>query len=651
MKNSEPRQHLLIKINAFFEKHEKFFLWLSLLFGAIISFLMFDCKVSLSGDDCDYIVNAQQFIDHFTYPGGRGALYPIVIAPFLIGGLKLILIKSLSAVFILLSMWLMYKTFRGRIPSIVLMPTLLIVNICPYIFFYASYTYSEPFFMLTQSLFIYLFATYFIHNEQPLTPVLKRDWKKFIYLGLCFLAMGLTRTIGFAVMGAVILYFSFQKQWKNLLYSFVSAGLLLVVFNVLKGIIWPNSGAAYDINNYLAKNFYSIEQGMEDFSGYVDRVIVNSQVYLSGFFYRFMGLRPPVEVPTIDLHILSIFTYLLFLVCIVIVFKKNKLLLFTGVYVGVMNFASFVLLQTLWAQDRLIMIYYPLMLLFILGSLYYLFKDNFSKLAWVYPVILVVLFIGTSTHLKSKVEKNIPVLQQNLLGNDLYGLTPDWENFINMSRWVDKNINKEAIVVSRKPSISYIYTGRDFWGIYSVPFVNVHEIAEKSRIEKNDYQYLVIDGSNDQQQQLLANFAPYLQYVFITKTGGSFFINDQNISSAVAYRMDKSLFNEQITDFLDAYNINYTLAYDAFIQQYIDDKNILFQIIDPDVLLKNVKESHLKYFILAKIRIYTTENTGRYINTIHQYIYFINMKYPNQFSIVHSIGKDETCDLAEFIGQ
>ena len=647
------QKNVFKRIDSFFEKHEKVFLLISLSLGVIISILLFDCKVSLSGDDCDYILNAQHFIKHFTYPGGRGALYPIVLSPFLIGGLHLILLKSLSAVFIILSMWLLYKSFHGKVPPAVLMPTLLISNICPYIFFYACHTYSEPFFMLTQALFIYFFSKYFLHGEQPSSmssTQIKKDWKKFLYIGLCFLAMGLTRTIGFAVMGVVIVYFCFQKQWKNLFYSCVSAVIILVVFNILKGIIWPEAGASYDINNYLAKNFYNPEQGMEDFSGFINRIIVNSHIYLAGFFYRFLGLRSITEVPTGDMPQLTVFTYLLFIVCFIIVFKKNKLLVFTGLYAGIMNFASFILLQTIWGQDRLIMIYYPLMLLYLMGSLYYFLKENkFRKLAWIYPLIIIGLVVGTSSHLKTKVTQNVPVLQQNLLGNDLYGLTPDWENFIKMSRWANENLDKEAVIASRKPSISYVYTGREFFGIFNVPFVNIMEIAEKYKAEKEDYLFLSIEYQQD--QPLIAGLAPYLQYIFTSKQGGVYNMNDHSITAVFVYKINKNLMAREIIEFLDVNNYNYTFDYDTFLKQYIEDKNLNYQIIDPDMLLEVIKENHIRYLILGKIRLYTPQNTGRFINTIHQYVSFIQFKYPNQFDMIHSIGKDESCELAEFIGE
>lgn len=645
---SDKNKTLLDRLDSFFERREKLFLWISLALGALMSFLMFDCKVSLSGDDCDYIINAENFIKHFTYPGGRGALYPIVISPFMLGGLNLLLLKSLSAIFILLSMWLMYKSFCGKIPASVLMPTLLITNICPYIYFYASYTYSEPFFMLTQSLFIYLFSKFFWNKEQPTISNIKTDWKKFLYIGLCFLSMGLTRTIGYAVLGAVILYFCFEKQWKNLLYSVSASVLVFALFSILKKIVWPDSGAAYNINNYLAKNFYGIEQGMEDLPGFIDRLVTNSHIYLSGFFYQFMGLRACTNIPLEDIPLLSVITYIVFAICIIAIYKKNRPLFFTGLYVGTMNFASFVLLQKVWAQDRLIMIYYPLMLLFVLGGVYYLLRNKrFATLSGIYPALLILLLLTTSFHAQKRVAQNIPVLQQNFLGDELYGLTPDWENFIKMSRWADENLDKDAVIVSRKPSISYIYTGRQFRGIFNVLYVNIHDIEKQYQEEKNDYTFIVTEITDN--HSLLNDWDPYMQYIYITKQGGSFTINNKNIASAFVFRMEKDANTEELLQLLDAHKFNYTLDYESFFKQYIDDNGIKYQLIDPDMLLQSLTDMRVDYMLLPKIRLYTAQNTGYYMNTIHQYISFIQFKYPNRFRWVHTIGKTETCELAKFI--
>jgi hypothetical protein len=643
---TKEKNNLLSRMESYFDRNEKTFLWISLSLGVIMSILMFDCKVSLSGDDCDYIINAQQFIRHFTYPGGRGALYPVVISPFMIGGLNLILLKALSAVFTVLSMWLMYKAFRGKIPAVILMPALLIANLCPYIFFYASYTYSEPFFMLTQSLFFYLFSKYFRNDGQPLK--LKTDWYKFLYIGLCFLAMGLTRTIGFAVMGAVIVYFCFTKQWKNLIYSLSAAVVVYIVFNLIKSAVWPDVGSPYGIGSYLAKNYYNPEQGMEDIPGFIKRIIDNSHIFLSGYLYQFMGFHSPAYTVAKTYPLLTVFTYCLFAFFLSVVYKHNKILFFSGIYTGVMYFASFFLLHTFWAQDRMIIIYYPLTLMFLLSGLYYFVKHlKKINLKWLYPAFLLALLTGTAIHAKDKTGQNIPVLQQNLLGNDLYGLTPDWENFIEMSRWANRNLDKDAVIVSRKPSISYVYTGRNFMGIFNVPFETTEGIMQKYNSEKTNTVFIAIDLAKG----MLANLESALQYVIFTQNEGKFTIDSKEIKSAGIYAFDKETLTKEFTDWLTSLDIHYTTDIEAFIKQYREADGRNYNIICPETLYNILKNNNARYLLLPKIRLYTPQNTGRYVNTIHQYATFINMKYPNSFNLIHTIGKEETCELVEFIPQ
>jgi hypothetical protein len=545
-------------------------------------------------------------------------------------------------------MWLMYKSFQGKIPAAILMPTLFIVNICPHIFFYASQTYSEPFFMLTQSFFIYLFSKYFWNGSSSGSLQIKTDWKKLLFLGCGFLCMGLTRTIGFAVIGAVILYFCFEKQWKNLLYSLVSSGLVFILFSIVKKIVWPESGASYDINNYLAKNFYNVEQGMEDLPGFIDRLVVNSHIYLSNFLYQFMGFRSISNVIKDETTLLTLLAYFLFFSCIFVVFKKNKPLLFTGIYAGVMNFASFILLQTIWAQNRLIMIYYPLILLLFLGGLYYFLKNKaLKKMTWLYPLFLVSLLFGTSLHLKTSVALNVPILQQNLSGNDLYGLTPDWENFIKMSRWANDNLEKDAVIVSRKPSISYVYTGREFHGIYTVPTETIQDVVKKIRDDKDDYVFLVVEFTN----QFILELAPYTEYVFTNKKDANFVLNGQKFQYALIYKIKKSEYRDDFITLLEENKIAYTLDYSSFLTQFVNDNQVRFEIISPERLMSVIRDNRVNYLILAKIRLYTPENTGLYVNTIHHYIYFSQFKYPDAFRIIHVIGKEESCEIAQFIGK
>ncbi|MDR0420933.1 MAG: glycosyltransferase family 39 protein [Prevotellaceae bacterium] len=621
-------------INGFFERNQKAFIWIILAAGALMSFLMFDTKASLSGDDSDYVLNADRFCHEFIFPGFRGPLYPIILSPFvLIFGVNLILLKSLSAVFILLSIWFLYKSFCNKIKAVILIPTLLLVSICSHIFFYASYTYSEPFFMFVQALFIYFFSKYFLSNEDTKYSI-KHDWRKYLILGSLILAMGLTRSIGFGVLGAVVVYFMIKLRWKDMLFTLSASGIMVFAFQIFKKIVWSQAGSAYDIKFYLAKNYYNINQGMEDILGFINRLIQNSNIYISKFLYMFMGLRP--ENTETIVPILTVFIYILFVICLISVFKKNKSLLFLGLYAGIMNFASFVILQSNWQQDRLIMIYYPLILLFILGGVYYLFTSKKLRLfRFLYPLIIIIMIIGNLSHSSTKIKANFPILQRNLSIDRFAGLTPDWRNFILMSQWIAKNIDKDTKVISRKASISYIYTGRKFDIIASVPSEPVDSLPDAAPDGKTA---LIIDMSEKQ----VSAMAPDLNYVIT----GAVKIEDKDCNLTGLYFVDNAEL-EKITVQIESAGIKYMKDANRFKQQCteLSDK---VSIYNPDRLLQNLESKNIKYLMLASIRLNPQANTGRIINTIHNYISFINIKYPNRFFTVHKIGTSEPCELVEY---
>ena len=283
-------------INNILNKNEKVFVYLSLFLATMSCLLLFDVKVSLSGDDCDYIIAAEEFWKNFTYPGHHGPLYPIILSPFVgIFGTKLILLKFISTIFTVASIWLFYKCFQNIVPNIILLPVLLLVSINPYIMFFASYTYSEPLFLFMQALFFYLFSKYFWKSSEEYS--LKRDWKKYLAITLIIMGMGLTRTIGFSAIGVIILYFLIERRWKDLIFMTGTFAIVFGLFYISKPVIWPNSGSVQSFETLFAKNPYNTEMGAEDFSGLITRIADNSNIYLSGFLYKYLGFRDSSDFP------------------------------------------------------------------------------------------------------------------------------------------------------------------------------------------------------------------------------------------------------------------------------------------------------------------------------------------------------------------
>jgi len=627
-------QRLFQSVSDFFERHQSLLLIVSLVTGLLLTILLFDVKVSLSGDDSDYILGADAFWRHFTFPGFRGPLYPIILSPFIgIFGINLIVLKSLSAIFLLLSIWFLYKSFKGIIPAVVLMPSLLLVCICSFVFYYASQTYSEPLFMLVQSVFIFYFSRFFLRTDE-LPASLKTDWHKYLIIGVIALCMGLTRSIGYSVIGVVMLFFAFQRRWKDLVYTFVASVLVFFVFQLFKTIVWPDAGSAYDIKNYLAKDYYNPIE-MENLAGFLNRLIENSDIYLSRFLCQMLGVIKETPSNIVNTNpIRTILIYMLFTVSLIVVFKRSKALLFTGVYVGIMNFFSFVLLQTNWAQDRLIVIYYPFILIFLLGGIYYIFQIRvLQKYFVVYLLLILVLCGGTLIITTKKINSNFPVLQENLLGNQLYGLTPDWQNFIKASQWAAKNLDKNAVIVSRKPSISMIYTGgREFaWAPTDITVPTDSLFTLQQTNEKTIV--IVFVFFQDPRIKYIVAFPQPLRFQGTT------------IQGACVYEIP----NADLDTFIQSvrqHQVGYTMDFKTFFESI---RNVPHRVSDPDMMLNYLITKHIRYLLLAQLRVDPTQNTGAYINTTHRFLWYISTKYPNLFQIIHVEGKEEPCEIVEFI--
>ena len=146
-------------------------------------------------------------------------------------------------------------------------------------------------------------------------------------------------------------------------------------------------------------------------------------------------------------------------------------MLFVALYLGASITATFIALQQSWDQMRMVVIYIPMLLLLLSWGIQQLAgRKGLGFISVLLPFLLVFIFFKTLGQSADKMKVNQKVLAKNLSGNLYYGFTPDWQNYLLMSRWVGDNIPDTAVVASRKPSMSFIYSkGRDFYGIYRFP--------------------------------------------------------------------------------------------------------------------------------------------------------------------------------------
>jgi len=483
---------LLDMLDDFFLRREKFFLWLSIVLALLFSLLLFDVKPSVGGDDSAYVQRAYDLVHDFTYPTFQGPLYPMFLAPFVaLFGIRLVLFKTLSLLLMLVHTWFFFRAFRGRVPAHALAFSLLLTSINSYLLYFASQTYSEALFFFLQSVFFFYFFKHFIPPQGQELPAfaLRQDAKAFAGLGGLLLLMGLSRSIGYAALGGIALYFALMADWRRLGASVASFGLFAGAFALLKRLLWGGGELQFEsqANTLFLKEPYYPDRGYEDFAGYLGRIVENSLQYFGKFFYVISGYVDPMGTTSVGLTLL---TYVMLLGGLVVIFRRNRHLLFVAAYLLAMLGVSFLMLQKIFTQGRFLYVFFPLMVLFLFSSFHYASK-GLSKWAQVLTVAFVAwLFAGTFKVLSTEVRENRPVLQANLAGNLLAGYSPDWQNYILMSQYAAQNLPDSVRIGCRKPSISFLYGNRPFSGIFTVPSEDADTLLMELR--EREIRYIIM---------------------------------------------------------------------------------------------------------------------------------------------------------------
>ncbi len=471
------------KADKFFDKHGNIFFWISLFFTLLFSFLLFNFRVSEAGDDSAYILRAYDLLKEFKFPSFQGPLYPMVLSVFIwIFGLNITLLKSLSLISIIFQLYFFYKAFKGRVSGFLLIYVMIIISFNAYVLYYSSQTYSEAFYLFLQAFFFFYFFKEFVSKEKDFG--IKEAWGRYLILAMFLLFLGLTRSIGYGAFIAVILFFLVTLRWKSALFTTGAFALEFGLFSTIKNIIFQIKAPQFSsqLDTLMRVDPFNVSKGKEDFGGFIERFLENSNLYFSKHIYKFLGFRPEILEPK---TILTLIIYVLFIIAIYYAFKKNKFLLFTGIYLVVLIGITFIIVQTLWDQDRLILVYLPLILLFLFSGLYYLGKQKSYKIIqFLLPVLFIIMFFTNLNVLTKKVQANDEYLMQSLAGNEFYGMTPDWINYIKMSQWAAKNISEDILIACRKPSISFIYAKRKFYGIYRIETEDPDELLNALK-EKN----------------------------------------------------------------------------------------------------------------------------------------------------------------------
>ncbi len=617
---------LISALDRFFGRNQFVFFIISLILTVIIGIYLFDVKISTGGDDSSYIEAAKKFIDGKRFPSWHGAFYPIFLGLLmLIFGVKIIVFKIFSFLFIVGYLILFYYTFKNKIPVTILIITLLILAINSQILYFGSQTYSEALYLFLQALTFFVFVRFMDKmNESPLNYF--RLWKIWLIFGFLIFLMSITRNIGIIMLLALFFYLLIDKKFYAAAFTFISYLVFRIPFNLYKSLVWniriAETGG--QLNEILLKNPYNKAEGTEDFAGMVTRFVENSRIYLSKHFIITIGLKNPAYTGTSIIPVIIVI--LLFFMALYFAFRHNKLMLFIGIYLGAAVCATFIALQQSWGQLRMIVIYIPFVILFLSWGIYQLSRIREVKIA---VEIILLLSLGiilfkTSGQTADMIKENKKILEKNLKGNKYYGFTPDWINFLRMSEYVGRKY-PDKVVASRKPSMSFIYSkGKEFYPIYRIPLENADTLIQNLRERYDDLCF--IDNSEFGKKNVPGNVQMNFKRVNLA------FVGKANKTYGI-YKVQDN-YKEFFYSTLDKYNVNYITEVDTFLRQICKEK---CYGVYPDSLINMLKKNKVDYVIMASLRVNPKERTNRTLNAVKRFLYYIELKYPGTFIEVSSI--------------
>lgn len=473
---TEPKADLFERFDLFLGKYSKFIFWGIFGLVALMVIGLFEMKIGLANDDALYIEAGNNYANGFFsyFYKATAPLYSMVVGILIsIFGPKLVVLKAFSSLFFMVSLFLMYRAYRNRIPNSVLFAALFITGTNYLFLIHAALTYTECFFAMLQMFFMWAAFNLIERLETEKFP-----WKNWIIFGASVGLLYMTRNVSAAAIISVLAYFMLFRQWRNVITALLFGVFFIMLYESLKYLIWDlpffsqfsNQGGMMvrkDIFNPADPN-----NTAETSIGFFARFWGNTEVYIGGRFWELLGIaKENGKMEPVSKTALTLFTLIIFLPGLIFSYiRKNKFVLISCLYFGALSAATYFGIHVYWAQARLIMIYFPFIFIMIFYGWRELFRTKiFSSYKIVWFLIVGVFLIPNFIFSIGKIPANLRVLSKNASGDEFYGYTPDWKNFFEASRYCARQLPEGSFVASRRAPMSYVYGDfKDFYPVYSL---------------------------------------------------------------------------------------------------------------------------------------------------------------------------------------
>ncbi|MEL6533823.1 MAG: glycosyltransferase family 39 protein [Bacteroidota bacterium] len=429
-----------------------YYLAIAVVFSLLAAYT-FDSKVQPFGDNTTYYILGKALAEgegyhnisqidkpaHTHFPPG----YPVFLASLLqlVGdnpeSLKvanLVLLGVAILLFFRLSLVVLNQTWLA-------LSATLIVCFNPSLIQFGSYLMSETLFL---TLTLLSLLCYLWWKEKP-------SWVRLLLLALMLAATFYTRSLGMALIGAVVLAQLWERNWKS---AIALLGAIFLLF-----LPWSLRNASLGSTSYLKqlvlRNPYRPEEGTMQLTDWWSRVIENGSRYLKfdlpDAFFTYIQ-QADYSQSTATQGILGLALVGL-IVLGILQLKKHRLLI--GAYAGA-TALILILWPEVWFGVRFILPLVPVLTLGLVLGIHQglqrlLAQATKSQVNWVEKVLpalplLLIVFCLSDLRMLHRDSQAYPAIP--------------YQNYYAVAEWVKENTPEETVICTRKGSLFYYHANR-----------------------------------------------------------------------------------------------------------------------------------------------------------------------------------------------
>lgn len=462
-----------------------------MLYGAF-SLLAFDPKPFVGGDNATYILLSQAmvqgrgFVDHWMPGEPPHTVYsfgfPALLLPVSLLHLSYSWYKVIPWLSGLCCVLLVFPLFRRQGPPLLAAVACVLMTVNPSFIEYSHWVLSELPFMAFMLLTLWLLMKWEKDDNRP--------W--FFWLMILAAAAAYNvRNTGVALVGGIFIYLMVKRRFRD-------AGIFIAAFAVLI-LPWTLRNRHFGTVNYLdwllVSNPYQVDLGRVSAGGLVERFFQNLWLY-SGTCVPQL-LFPAVESwglgssAWFGLALVSLPMVLGLLVRLIRAPTAFEWI--TLCYLGIV-----LLWPTSWTDLRYLLPVLPLLILYLLAGYHWLLTGLFKRAAgWPSAALLVLLLIANLSPSVSAWGKTLKMQAALRQGDSLAGYDPAWRSFFDAARWVRDNTPPQAVVVSRKPNLFYLSTGRQS---FAYPYIANLDSVRKAILQAD---YIMVEPISGTVQKYL----------------------------------------------------------------------------------------------------------------------------------------------------